>query len=119
MTGLAAEQTLRRVLDYQHFAGASGEDIKAATNLIEREGQTQLVGVLLRLSDRLGDMPPVAAIALQVAANEARESRLLRLEMGSLEQYWREAEALASIVDGELTWISGVERLRLKAVGGL
>ena len=119
LTGLAAEQTLRRVLAYQHFAGATRQDIEAATNLIEREGQTQLVGVLLRLSNQLGDMPPVGAIALDVAANEARESRLLRLEMGSLEQYWREAEALASIVDGELTWMSGVERLRLRAVGGL
>ena len=119
LTGLAAEQTLRRVLAYQHFAGATRQDIEAATNLIEREGQTQLVGVLLRLSNQLGDMPPVGAIALEVAANEARESRLLRLEMGSLEQSWREAEALASIVDGELTWMSGVERLRLRAVGGL
>ena len=119
LTGLAAEQTLRRVLAYQHFAGANRQDIKAATNLIEREGQMQLVGVLLRSSNQLGDMPPVGAIALEVAANEARENRLLRLEMGSLEQYWREAEALASIVDGELTWMSGVERLRLRGVGGL
>ena len=59
-----------------------------------------------------------ATIAMEVAANEAREMRLLRLEMGSLEQYWREAEELASIVDGELTWISGVERMRLRGVGG-
>ena len=83
------------------------------------EGEAEWGVVLLRLSNQLGDMPPVGAIALEVAANEARESRLLRLEMGSLEQYWREAEALASIVDGELTWMSGVERLRLRAVGGL
>ena len=64
-------------------------------------------------------MPAVGAIALEVALNEMRESRLLRLEMGSLEQYWREAEALASIVDGELTWTSRVERLRMRGVGGL
>ena len=119
LTGLAAEQTLRRVLAYQHLGGASRQDIEAATNLIEREGQTQLVGVLLRLSNQLRDLPAVGAIALEVAVNEIRESRLLRLEMGSLKQYWREAEALASIVDGELTWMSGVERLRLRAVGGL
>ncbi len=119
LTGLAAEQTLRCVLAYQHFAGAARQDIKAATNLIEREGQTQLVGLLLRSSNQLGDMPPVGAIALEVAANEARENRLLRLQMGSLEQYWREAEALASIVDGELIWMSGVERMRLRGVGGL
>jgi hypothetical protein len=31
----------------------------------------------------------------------------------------REAEALASIVDGELTWMSPVERLRMRGVGGL
>ena len=73
----------------------------------------------MRLANQLRDMPPVAAIALEIAANEASENRLLRLEMGSLEQYWREAEALASIVDGELTWMSKVERLRLKGVGGL
>ena len=119
LTGLAAEQTLRRVLAYQHFAGATQRDIKAATNLIEREGPTQLVEVLVRFAEQLRDMPPVGQIALEVAANEARETRLLRLEMGSLEQYWREAEALASIVDGELTWTSGVERLRLSGVGGL
>lgn len=119
LRGLEAEQTLRRVLAHQHFAGATTPDIKAATNLIEREGQAQLMGVILRLAAQLRDMPPVATIAMEVAANEAREMRLLRLEMGSLEQYWREAEELASIVDGELTWISGVERMRLRGVGGL
>lgn len=119
LTGLEAEQTLRRVLAYQHLGGATRQDIEAATNLIEREGQAQLVGVLLRLSSQLRDMPAVGAIALEVAVNEIRESRLLRLEMGSLEQYWREAEALASIVDGELTWMSRVERLRMRGVGGL
>ena len=47
------------------------------------------------------------------------ELRLLRLELRALEDYWREAEELASIVDGELTWIPTVERLRLSAVRGL
>jgi len=39
----------------------------------------------------------------------------MRLEVAALEAYWREAEVLASIVDGELTPISGVERLRVRA----
>ena len=89
-------------------------------NLIEREGgPSQLVRVLMRHTNQLGDLPPSAGVALEVAANEARERLLLRLETAALEQYWREAEALASIVDGELTTISGVVRLRMRAVQGL
>ena len=91
-------------------------DIRTAMDLIDREGGTsQLVRVFMRHTNQLGDLPSAAAVALEVAANEAREQRLLRLEAAALEQYWREAEALASIVDGELTPISGMERLRLRA----
>ena len=39
--------------------------------------------------------------------------------LAALEEYWREAEALASIVDGELTTMSGVDRLRMSALQGL
>jgi len=120
LTGLEAEQTLRRLLAYEHHPGVSEPRIRTAMSLIEREGgSSQLVRVLMRHTNQLGDLPPAASLALEVAANEARERILLRLEIAALEQYWREAEALASIVDGELTPISSVDRLRLRAVQAL
>jgi len=116
LTGLEAEQTLRRLLAYEHYPSVPEPRIRTALKLIDREGSpSRLVSVFMRHTNQLGDLPPSAAVALEIAANEAREGRLLRLETADLEQYWREAEALASIVDGELTTVSGAERLRLRA----
>jgi hypothetical protein len=53
---------------------------------------------------------------MEIVANEAAERRLLTLEASALRRYWREAEELASIVDGELTPTGPLDRLRRGAV---
>ena len=116
LKGMEAEHTLRRLLAYENHPSVPEPRIRTALSLIDREGgPSRLVRVLMRHTNQLGDLPPSAVVALEVATNEAREQRLMRLEVAALEAYWREAEVLASIVDGELTPISGVERLRVKA----
>jgi len=88
--------------------------------LIERAGRpSELAGTLARHGRRLGDLPPTATVAMDIAANEAAEKRLLALEASVLEQYWREEEELAAIVDGELTPSGPLDRLRLAALSGL
>ncbi len=120
LTGVQGEETLLRLLAYDHHPGVSEGTIKQAMDLIDREGEpARLVRVLLRHTRQLGDLPLAATTALEVAANEQREMRLLRLEARELERYWREAETLASIVDGELTDLPRVERLRIDATARL
>ena len=115
LRGTAGEWTLRRVLAFQHDAGHELGRIRAALDLIEREGQpSRLARVLTRHGRHLGDLPATAAIAMEVAANEAAERRLATLEATALNHYWREAEELAAIVDGELTPGGTLDRLRRK-----
>jgi hypothetical protein len=113
--GAQAEWTLRRVLAYEHDAGHALGRIRAAMGLIERAGRpSHLARVLSRHGRYLGDLPATAAIAMEIAANEAAEQRMLTLEASALDRYWQEAEELASIVDGELTPAGSLERLRRK-----
>lgn len=60
---------------------------------------------------------PEALIALEIAVNDEAERELLELELAELEARWREEEELAAIVDGELTEVPLLERLRLRLPG--
>ncbi len=102
--GDAAQHTLRRVLAYEHYTGATDRRVQAATRLIEEAGSAgDLTRILVRDGRRLGDLQRTGAIALEIAANEAREQRLLELEVRELEAVWRREEELAEIIDGELS----------------
>ncbi|MDH5589545.1 MAG: hypothetical protein OEZ65_11305 [Gemmatimonadota bacterium] len=102
--GEEAGRTLRRVLAYHHFAGASQRRVMSATRLIEEAGSARdLSRLVIRDGRRLGDLQRTGAIALEIAANESLEQHLLELELAELEAHWRREEELASIVDGELT----------------
>jgi hypothetical protein len=119
LSGHEAERTLRRVLAYHHFAGASEQRVASAARLIEEAGSPQdLARILLRSSRRLGDLPRTGGIALEIAINEASEQELLELELAELEAHWRREEELAAIVDGELTPLPMLEVLRRQVVGG-
>jgi hypothetical protein len=114
-----SERTLRRVLAYEHFGGVAAERVQSAIALIDREGRpSALAGTLARYGRTLGDLPATGAVAMDIAANEAAERALLALETSVLEQYWREEEELAAIVDGELTPAGPLDRLRLAALEG-
>ena len=52
-----------------------------------------------------------ASLALEIAANDDVERRLLELEAAALELRWKEEEALAAISDGELTPLARLDQL--------
>lgn len=116
--GREAEHTLKRVLAYHHFEGASERTVISATRLIQEAGSpTDLTRILLRDGKRLGDLGRTGGIALEIAANESSEQRLLELELSELEAHWRTEEELASIIDGELTPLPLLETLRRRVAG--
>jgi hypothetical protein len=119
LEGADAERTLRRVLAYHHFSGADERQVFSATRLIQEAGSPQeLTRIVVRDGRRLGDLQRTGAVALEIAANETAEQRLLELEVADLEAHWRAEEELAAIVDGELTPLPLLETIRRRVVGG-
>ena len=118
LTGDDASRTLKRVLAYHHFAGASERRVSAATRLIQEAGSPQdLTRIVVKDGRRLGDLQRTGVIALEIAANEAAEQRLLELELAELEAHWRKEEELAAIIDGELTPLPVLEQMRRRVTG--
>lgn len=113
-----AERTFKRVLAYHHFAGASEKQVVTAGQLIQVAGSPQdLARIVVKDGRRLGDLRATVGIALEIAANEASEQRLLELELADLEAHWRREEELAEIVDGELTPLPMLEAMRRRVTG--
>jgi hypothetical protein len=118
LRGHDAERTLRRVLAYHHFAGASERRVVSAARLIQEAGSPQdLTRIVVKDGRRLGDLQRTGGIALEIAANEASEQHLLELELAELEAHWRREEELASIIDGELTPLPMLETMRRMVTG--
>jgi len=118
LTGQEAERTLRRVLAYHHFAGASERRVGSAAKLIQEAGSPQdLTRIVVRDGRRLGDIQRTGGIALEIAMNEATEQHLLELELAELEAHWKREEELAEIVDGELTPLPTLEAIRRRVAG--
>lgn len=102
--GLAAEQALRRVLAYENYAGATTATIGDAVALVTAAGTPPTF--LAEISRRrlvLGRIPRRLSVALEIALADRDEQVLLAMEAAALERRWREEEALAAIIDGELT----------------
>ncbi len=111
--GADGAHLLRRALAYHNYAGASETELRHATGAIEHAGSplslarrvaTQRVGI--------GNLVTPDALALEIAVNEETERRLLEMELAELEARWKAEEEIASIVDGELTPVSGLGALR-------
>lgn len=118
LEGVEAERTIRRVLAYHHFAGASEQRVFKATRLIQEAGSPQdLARIVVRDGKRLGDLRRTGGIALEIAINESNEQYLLELELAELEAHWKREEELASIIDGELTPLPLLEQMR-RSIGG-
>lgn len=118
LEGREAERTIQRVLAYHHFAGASENRVRSASRLIEEAGSpNNLTRILLRDGRRVGDLQRTGAIALEIAAHESSEQRLLEMQLAELEAVWRQEEELAGIIDGELTEVPLLEGLRRRVVG--
>ncbi len=121
LSGTAAEHALRRILAHRHFSGASEGRIRAATQAIDQAGSS---GALARrvAGERitLGTLERTRrthAVALEIALNDETERRLLEMELWELERRWKEEEEIAAIVDRELTFFPGLDRL-LGKLGG-
>jgi hypothetical protein len=87
---LAAEHTLRRMLAYRHFSGASEKRVIAATRTIEAAGSAhQLTRELAARNTTFMDLEHksgrTSAIALEIALNDETERQLLELELKELE----------------------------------
>ncbi len=118
LTGKEADRILRRVLAYHHFAGASERRVISAAKLIQLAGSPQdLTRIVVKEGRRIGDLQRTGAIALEIAANESAEHKLLELELAQLETHWKEEEELAAIIDGELTPLPLIESLRRQVTG--
>jgi hypothetical protein len=116
LSGTEGEHVVRRVLAYHHYEGASERRVKSATRLIQEAGTPQdLTRIVIRDGRYLGELKRTGRFALEIAANEAVEQRLLQLELAELEAVWRREEELAAIVDGELTPLPLLDSLRRRA----
>jgi hypothetical protein len=102
--GVEAENSLRRVLAYQHISGASVDAIKDATQVIADAGSVDdFERVVSTQRKSLWGMGQTRSIALEIALNETVERRMMRLELQAMEFIWKQEELLARIIDEELT----------------
>ena len=100
----AAHHTLRRALAYENHAGARWPTVGDAVALMDEAGSPPaLLERMARQRLVLGRFPLRMSLALEIALTDEDERQLLQLDVVALEARWREEEALAAIVDGELT----------------
>lgn len=117
LEGVTAQHVLRRTLAWRHNRGASDERVILATRLIDQVGSadalTRAIANRALTLDKLDHKKNrTEAIALEIALNDDAERRLLEMELSELETRWREEEEIASIIDGELTPLPNLEKLR-------
>jgi hypothetical protein len=104
VSGDDAELVLRRVLAYQHIGGAGEWQVREATRLLERAGSSAaLVAELATGRSSLWRLGSTRALALEIALNHVAEQRALVLRLHGVEAQWRTENALAGIVDDELS----------------
>jgi hypothetical protein len=104
LSGITAEHVLRRTLAYENFAGGSeGEVAEAMTLVGEHASPDSFIRRLAEDSAPVGRLLASHGLAVEIALNSGIEARLLEAELSELESRWREEEALAAIIDGQLT----------------
>lgn len=102
--GPQAENVLRRCLAYQNIAGAPEGVIHDAARIIDDAGSPgEFAALLGRRRQSLWRLGSTGGVALEIALGESVESRLMDLEVRAVEFLWRREEALARIIDEELT----------------
>jgi hypothetical protein len=115
LEGTSAALVLRRVLARQQINGNPPGHLRAAAHLIELGGGAAgLSSILARYGRYLSDLPITSAVAVRVLAEDAYEQHLLNLEAAAVERQWRHEEELASIIDGDLTDIPDLDRMRIE-----
>jgi hypothetical protein len=97
ISGLEAEHLTRRLLAYENIAGADDGQLAAAVQLIRSGKIGTHDGRSLRRA------PREMLIGLELLVAEQREARALGWEIADLQARWETAEALAQIIDWDLT----------------
>lgn len=116
LDGPEAVNVLRRVLAYQHIAGATRGTVLAAVKEIEDAGSTEEFTKSVASGEApLRQLPIARSIALEIALNEAVERQMMAQELKALEFMWKREEELARIIDEELShsgvWQRHIQRI--------
>ncbi len=98
------------ILDSDRGARMVGEEAGVALDRVG--GHSGLLRGLGRLGAPLGELGRTERVALGIALD-------LEAEAEALEAEWREAEEIASIMDGELTEVPGFREFRARVLGEL
>lgn len=92
-----------QVLPTINWEGATADQVKYATSLLEGEGTAAdfFARSIRRLkgASRLDEIEPQRLLALEMAAHEEAERRALEGELHVLEAAWKDAEEIANISD--------------------
>jgi hypothetical protein len=113
LQGTEGELVLARILAYEDLIGASLDRVKTAARLVrDPDGPRTLVRLLTRYGQSLDQIPPIGVLALEITTMDAREDRLMRLELEELRFRWRQEEEFAALIDGDLTPVPLLERLK-------
>jgi hypothetical protein len=92
-----------QVLPAINWQGATSDQVKDATTLLEGEGTAAdffaRTVQRIKTAKRLDEIEPQRRLALEMAAHEEAERRALEGELHVLEAAWRDAEEIAAISD--------------------
>lgn len=104
LTGVQARRVLRRVLAWENYDGATEKQIDVASELIEEAGTAAaLVDALVKRRPQLGRLKSRELLSLEIALSHEDERLMAGIEAAELDHRWRLEEAIARIVDRELT----------------
>lgn len=108
LRGSEGEEALRRVLAYQNVAGVGDDALRTAVRAIEEAGSADaFTRQIAERRSTLWRSGEAVVAALEIAASETVEHRLLRAKARALELRWEREERLARISDEELTPVPG------------
>jgi hypothetical protein len=100
----SSEPVLRRVLAWGNIDGATRSELNRSISLIESEGSAgEFVRRLAEERLPLRALARTHRLALEIAINERAERERLAREAAALDTCWQRAEALAEIMDEELS----------------
>lgn len=128
LTGDPALRAAAQVLPYLNHASAPQRQVREAVDYLQRldhplDAFWAMAAGMERDSPskhwahfRIDRQPPVARLALEIAAHEETERRAMEGELALLEQAWQQAEQIAAIAD-RLALPASVETMLLKLRG--
>jgi hypothetical protein len=108
LEGASALRVAGVMLAHLNWTGASRADVESAVELLERHGGAARCFQFAACRPeherhRLIGLPMPVRLALEMAAHEELERRVLRGELQLAERSWREEDAVATIADGLLS----------------